>query len=272
MKKLILFLLGTLILLGCAGTKKTPPMDISTFTLFDTISFPGEIDKACYHPLSKTIYAMQLNAQQIIYWRNGKQQNAIGGMGNQASNFRSLADFAMAEDGNIFALDSATKEIKKFNREGKLIGSMELSYVQQPSKIALGSQHNIFVYDSAGAEVIAYDLLDEQELYRFGKFDLHRVDLLFANRDYVVAYDAQKKQSALFSSLGQFIVNEPGQLVYDGYNNAISLSSEALISKMSAAWLPMTPGVGMMSISRDVISIVVGNKVRLLKLDYAPVN
>jgi len=59
--------------------------------------------------------------------------------------------------------------------------------------------------------------------------------------------------------------------VYDAYNNAISLSSDALVSKMSAAWLPMTPGVGLMTISGDVVSIVVGNQVRLLKLDYAPV-
>jgi hypothetical protein len=40
---------------------------------------------------------------------------------------------------------------------------------------------------------------------------------------------------------------------------------------MSAAWLPMTPGVGLMTITKDVIAIVVANQVRLLKLDYAEV-
>jgi hypothetical protein len=271
MKKLFLLLLGALVLFGCSGTKKSPPMVISTFTLFETVSFTGDIDKAFYHTGSKTICAMQSNSQQIVYWRNGKQQNTIGGMGNQASNFRSLADFVMAEDGNLYALDAVAKVIKKFNADGKLLGSMELNYVQQPSKLALGSRQNIFVYDSAGAEIIAYDLLDQQELYRFGKFELNRVDLLFANRDYVIAYDSQKGQSALFSSLGQFIAHDTGQVVYDTYNNAISLTSEAMISKMSAAWLPMTPGVGLMTIMRDTIAIVVGNQVRLLKLDYAPV-
>jgi len=272
MRKLILLSLLIAILFGCSGTRKTPPMEISTFTLFDTISFNATIDKACYHPGSKTIYAMRTNSQEILFWRNGKQINAIGGMGNQATNFMSLTDFAMADDANVFALDSAAKVIKKFNPDGKLIGTMELGYVQQPTKLALGSRHNVFVYDSAGGEIIAYDLMDKQELYRFGKFELNRVDLLFANRDYVVAYDASQGKSALFSALGQFISSDTGQLVYDMYNNAISLSTEALVSKMSAAWLPMTPGLGLMSISRDVIAIVVANQVRLLKLDYAPVH
>lgn len=271
MKSILLISLLALVLFGCSGTSKTMPREISTFTLFNTISFSQTVDKAFYHPGTETVFAMQSSAQQIVFWRNSKQFNTIGGMGNQPANFRNLADFALAEDGSIFALDSVAKQIKKFNSDGKFLGSMELSYVQQPAFLALGTQNNIFIYDAASSEVIAYDLLDEQELYRFGKFEINRVDMLFANRDYVVAYDAQKGQSAMFSALGQFISHDGGQLVYDIYNNAISLTEEALISKMSAAWLPMTPGVGLMTITKDVIAIVVANQVRLLKLDYAEV-
>lgn len=271
MKNIILITFAVLILVGCAGTRKPAPMEISTFTLFDTVSFDKDIFKATYHPGTKTIFAMYHNSQEILFWRNGRQINAIGGMGNQPTNFLNLSDFAMANDSHIYALDSAAKVIKKFNADGKLLGTMELGYVQQPTKIALGNQQNIYVYDSASGEIIAYDLLDKQELYRFGKFDLNKVDILYANRDYVVAFDSVKGQSSLFSALGQFVSHDSGQLVYDAYNNAISLSSDALVSKMSAAWLPMIPGVGLMTISGDVVSIVVGNQVRLLKLDYAPV-
>ncbi|MCB5260830.1 MAG: hypothetical protein LHW48_10255 [Candidatus Cloacimonetes bacterium] len=266
MRKLSFLLL--LILLGCSASKKTPPMEISTFTLFDTISFSETIEKAHYHPSSKTLYSMQTGSQQIVLWRNGKQLNTIGGIGTQPTNFSSLADFTMAPDGSLYVLDSVAKEIKKFSSDGKLLGTMELQYVQQPNKLALGNQQNIFVYDSAGSEIVAYDLLDGNELYRFGKFELAKVDILFANKDYVVAFDKTSAESSLFSNLGQFISKDGGQLVYDMYNNAISLKTEALISKMSAAWLPMTSGIGLMTINQDTIAIVVGNQVRLLKIDY----
>ncbi|MDD2507309.1 MAG: hypothetical protein PHO85_02615 [Candidatus Cloacimonetes bacterium] len=269
MRKISFLLL--LVLLGCSASKKSLPREISTFTLFDTISFEETVQKAYYHPGTKTVYAMQTGSQEIVFWRNGKRQNAIGGLGNQATNFRSLADFTMSQDGSIFALDSVARVIKKFNPDGKLIGDMELSYVQQPTKLALGNSQNVFVYDAAGSEIIAYDLLEGAELYRFGKFELSTVHMLYANKDYVVAYDDTKGENTLFSSLGQMISKDSGQLVYDLYNNAIGLNDEALISKMSSAWLPMTGEVGLMTICGDTIAIVVGKQVRLLKLDYAEV-
>ncbi|MCB5249113.1 MAG: hypothetical protein WCY87_01460 [Candidatus Cloacimonadales bacterium] len=267
----IAFLLLLLTLLGCSASKKGLPMEISTFTLYETVSFEETVQKAYYHPGTKTLYALLAGNQEIEFWRDGKRQNTIGGMGSLSTNFRSLADFAMAQDGNIFVLDSVAKIVKKFNPDGKMIGEMELSYVQQPTKMALGNNQNIFIYDAAGSEIIAYDLLEGSELYRFGKFELSHVDMLYANKDYVVAYDNNKAENTLFSSLGQKIAVDSGQLVYDTYNNAIGLNNESLISKMSAAWLPMTGEMGLMTICGDTIAIVVGKQVRLLKLDYAEV-
>jgi len=246
-------------------------MEIATFSLFDTVSFPESISKAYYHPGSKAIYAMEENTHRILIWKGGKQVNAIGGMGSGNTSFMSLSDFAMGKDGSIYALDSSARVIKRFNADGKYINSIQLDYVQQPSKLALGTEQNVYVFDAASSEIIAYDILDSSELYRFGRFQLQRVDQLFANRDYVVAYNEINDESALFSSLGQHISNHTGQIVYDLYNNAISLSNEALVSKMSAAWLPLSGKAESVTISKDNLAIVVGRQVRLLKLDYAPV-
>lgn len=256
---------------GCASVKKTLPMDISSFTLFETVSFEENISKAFYHNQSKSLIAMEDKAHRILIIKDGKQQNAIGGLGSYESGFMNLADVALGKDGFIYALDSTKRQVKRFSLDGKKMVEIGLDYVQHPYKLALGSQHNLFVYDRAASEIIAYDLLDGSELYRFGRFQLDRVDHLFANKEYVVAYDKESDKSTIFYVLGQKSGEDAGQVVYDDFNNAISLSKEALVSKMSAAYLPMIGSLGIMTMDKDVLAIVVDNQVRLLKVDYAPV-
>jgi hypothetical protein len=272
MKRFFAFFAGVLVLLtACSSNKSSPPMEIDSFRLLQTVEFSQHISKAYYHPIAKAVYAMDPETHQILIRKDGKAANIIGGMGSGDSSFMTLADFTLNSDGSIYALDGSAQLIKRFNADGKFISSMELSYVQQPSKMALGTQQTVYIFDTATSEIVAFNLLDGSELFRFGRFVLQRVDQLFANRDYVVAYDKSKDQSLLFSSLGQHISNDTGQIVYDVYNNAISLTNEALVSKMSAAWLPLTGTARSMTIAKDTLVIVVDRQVRLLKLDYAPV-
>lgn len=256
---------------GCAASKKSPPLDIDAFTLFDTKTFEEPILKAHYHSASKSIFAHESKTHRILIFKDGKQTNAIGGLGSQSSNFQRLDDIAMGRDGSIYALDGGAREIKRFNPDGKYMGSLKPDYVLQPKKIALGADNNLFIYDASGGEIVVFDLLDSSELYRFGKFQLKGVDQLFASRDFLIAYDKERDASSMFSALGQYISDDNGQVVYDDYNNAISLSNEALVSKMSAAWLPLNGTPGFLTIYKDVLAIVVDNQVRLLKIDYAPV-
>jgi len=247
-------------------------MNISSFSLFDTYTYEEEIQKAYYDPGTKTVIAYVSANQQIHLWREGKRINTIGGMGMENTNFRNLADITIGPDAAIYALDSSAKNVKKFNTDGKHLATWELKGTMLPEKIAMGTEQNCYIYDSAATEIIAFNLLDGSELYRFGRFQVQKVDHLFANRDYVVAYDQSSKQSTQFSALGQLISNEEGQVVYDPYNNGISLSDTALLSKMSAAYLPMSTAPGIMTIGREVLAIVVDNsQVRLLKLDYEQV-
>ncbi|MCB5261387.1 MAG: 6-bladed beta-propeller [Candidatus Cloacimonetes bacterium] len=272
MKRTFLLLAASLILIGaCSSNKRIPPMEIATFCLFDTVTFEENISKAYYHPASKALYAMEETTHRILIWKGDKRINVIGGLGSGNTNFQSLSDFAMGSDGSIYALDAFAKVIKRFNGDGKFLNSIQLDYVQQPTKLALGTEQNVYVFDAASSEIVAYDLLDSSELYRFGRFQLQKVDQLFANRDYVVAYDEAQDKSTLFYSLGQQISDNTGQIVYDSYNNAISLSNEALVSTMSAAWLPLSGKAESMTIAKDILAIVVDRQVRLLKLDYVQV-
>jgi hypothetical protein len=160
------------------------------------------------------------------------------------------------------------KALKKFSSDGKFLSNLELKNAQQPQKLAIGTEQNLYVWDAGSTEIICYNMLDGSELFRFGRFQIDRVDLLCASRDYVVAYDQVSDSSMIFSSLGQLVSTEPGQSVYDMYNNAISITADALLSKMSAAYLPMLGAKGVMTISRDILAIAVGTELRLLKVEY----
>ncbi|MDD3536108.1 MAG: 6-bladed beta-propeller [Candidatus Cloacimonetes bacterium] len=270
MPKLLLFLLVLIVLVGgCASAPKLPPMHISSFSLFSSVSYEEDIAKAYYEPLSKTTAAFVPNSHQIHLWREGKRVNVVGGLGMGAGSFSALADISLGADGAIYALDSAAKNLKKFNLDGKLLANWSLPNVVQPQKIALGTEQNCYIWDAAAGEIIAYNLLDGSESFRFGRFQIKRVDQLFANRDYLVAYDGESDSSALFSSLGQFISYEAGQLLFDPYNNGIIISQDAIVSQMSAAFLPLNASTGLATIGKEVLVIVVDkHQVRLLKVDY----
>lgn len=272
MRNILLLMIALIILAACASNAKLPPMNISSFSLFNTFSYEENIAKAYYDLGSSTTFALVPGSHQIYLWREGKRVNVIGGMGMGNSNFQALSDITLGLDASVYALDSSAKNVKKFNADGKLQASWELKNSVQPAKIALGTEQNCYIWDSAASEIIAYNLLDGSELYRFGRFQIQKVDHLFANRDYVVTYNATEKSSAIFSSLGQFITESDGQVVYDPYNNGIALTDSALISKMSAAYLPMSSIPGIMTIGREVLAIVVDNRqVRLLKINYEQV-
>lgn len=272
MRKILLFVIIVVALAGCASSGKLPPMNISSFSLFNTFSYEENISKAFYDPGSQTTFAMVPSAHQIYLWREGKKVNVLGGIGMGNTKFRNLADITMGPDGSVYALDGNQKQVKKFNTDGKLLATWELKNSVQPAGIALGTEQNCYIWDSAASEIIAYNLLDGSELFRFGRFIVKRVDHLFANRDYVVVYDQQEKKSTVFSSLGQEIVKEDGQIVYDPYNNGISLSDTAMVSTMSAAYLPMNSVPGIMTIGQEVLAVVVDNRqVRLLKVNYEQV-
>lgn len=268
--KNILFMLFALILLAaCSSNAKLPPRNISSFSLFNTHSYEESISKAYYDPGSKTTYALVPANHQIHLWRDGKRVNVIGGMGMGNNNFQALADICLASDASVFALDGVGKKVKKFNSDGKLLATWELANTVQPALIALGTEQNCYIWDAAASEIIAYNLLDGSEMYRFGRFEIKRADQLFANRDYLVAYNATEKRSVVFSSLGQLVSESDGQVLYDPYNNGIGLTDTALISKMSAAYLPMSGIPGIMTIGRETLAIVVDNRqVRLMQINY----
>lgn len=264
---LILALIAT----ACSGPQRKAPMDIDVFNLVSSLSTDTSVQKALFHPQSGTVYAMSTASQQISIYRDSKRVNVVGGLGTGTANFRNLSDIALSMEGKLLALDSVAKSLKIFSDDGKAIGEMELKGCAQPVALAAGSDQNVYVYDAASAEIIVYSVLDGAELFRFGKFELPQVSQLGCNRDYVTAYDAVNDKSHIFTALGQFVKQEDGQTLYDDYNNGINLKDGLLLSQMSPASLSMGVNNGTLTLSGDILVLVFGQEIRMLKIGYTQV-
>jgi hypothetical protein len=210
---------------------------------------------------------MSTDWQQIHFFRDRKRVNTIGGMGLERSSFQRLSDIALDSEGNLLALDSLPRKIRRFSSDGMWTGEIEIKNSLQPELLAMAADQTLFVYDAMSGEIICYSPLDGEELYRFGKFQLYRVSNLSVSRNYVIAYSAIDGISHVFSVLGQFIGSKPGQVVYDEYDNEIILDKGVLRSGEILYHLGVLPSP-VLSNSMNALCVASGNKIIQLRPIY----
>ncbi|MDP2173352.1 MAG: hypothetical protein Q8M98_04370 [Candidatus Cloacimonadaceae bacterium] len=277
MKPAGLFVLIMAILLSaCATGRFSAGRDISSIAEIMTQDSPGNNDKALYEPRTGTLFVLQRETHEIHIYRENIRINSIGGLGFERINFQRLSDIALDSEGSLLVLDTMHRRIKKFTPEGKYISEIALSETQQPEYFCPGGEQNIFVYDAAMQEIICYSLFDASVLYRFGKFQLSRVSALSCGRDYIVAYCVSENDSQVFFTLGQFKQSQSGQLVYDSFNNPLSMeklkdtatySSLLRISETQTP-IPLMQSSGAMSLYREYLSIPFEGYVKVYQLRY----
>ncbi len=257
---------GILLLLSaCVSVPQSPPREIASFALHDVFPLDSPVDKAFYSERQNLLCTLSTKTQEVIIYKDKQRINVLGGL----ASFSYLSDLALGSDGDLWLLDSVARQVRKYNPEGKATGTLELKNCQQPTLLTLLGDQTIFVYDAAPAEIICYSALDGGELYRFGRFQLKQISSLSSNRDYLIAYGAADQQSRIFSTLGQWLRSEPGQTIFDSYNNAINLTDRTLKSSASAAYLPLTKATTNLGIERDLLILNQGSELLLLKISYA---
>ncbi len=262
----ILFLFLALLIAACTTNTRI-------FRPVETISFTGQIEtaepivKAMYSGRSNTVYAMAKDWQQIHFFRALKRINSIGGMGLDRTSFQKLSDISVDSDGSLLALDTIARKIRKFSPDGMWAGDMDIKASAQPELFARAGDQTLFVYDSLSGEVICFSPLDNAEQYRFGKFQLYRISNLSLSRNYVVAYSASDNSSHIYSRLGQYIGSEPGQIVYDDFDNSFILERQTLRSGNSVYSLPQMQRP-VLSLNLGVLCIATDTRIILLKPIY----
>lgn len=216
------------ILSGCASIEPGSRMSPVSLSLDNTLQLPFKAEKALLDQTSGTCYIQEQGRPFVYFYRNNVQINSIGGLGTDYSNFQKLADIALDPDGNLLALDSFAKRIRKYSPEGKWIADIELAKFNQPARFCSTPDGDFIIYDNATQELSRISGLDGSLVFTFGRFVVDSVSNITTGKDYIAVVNIAYDRTVLFSSLGQFVEEYQYQLVLDRYQNRYYYENGAL--------------------------------------------
>ncbi len=208
-----------IMLTGCAGISSGREVIPTRLELNGTLQLPFQPGKVLLDEITGTYFILEAGKPYLHFWRNGTSINTLGGFGSEKSNFQKLSDITLDPDGNLLALDSFARLVRKFTPDGKWIADTELADFSQPTKICATAGGDLIVYDDATQEFTKLSALDSKPLFSFGRFQVDSVSHISASRDYIASIDETGDQTVVFSALGQFLDEYKYQLVLDRFQN-----------------------------------------------------
>jgi WD40 repeat protein len=201
MKNLILIFLIILFAVSCAELniiKNYTPLE---FQLIQEIELEFTPEKCIYSNVDKTIFIWQKDTNLIHIFKNGMRINTVGGAGSERSNLSQLSDIALSPDGNLFALDSFQKKIKKYDRDGMYITSFDLQEFKEPVLLAVAVDETFYIYDDFLNEIIATRDFIENNWFNFGSQVIENPLGLSVTLDQIIIYEVDS--TIIFNTLGQ---------------------------------------------------------------------
>ena len=199
-----LFLLLILFLTSCSTIEMQSYRTPESIIVIQKIQTDFIPKKCLYSSISKTAFILEDESNIIHIYKNGKKINTIGGLGFTSLSFNKLADITLSPDGNLLALDSFQKKIKKFDIDGKLITEFNLNGFVEPTLFMVALDETYYIYDNASKEIIITRTFDESDWYTFGKFQLGNPSKINLGKNEITVYDEQKNVTIIFGILGQF--------------------------------------------------------------------
>ncbi len=233
-----LFLLIVL-LMGCSFLQDRPVSIPVGLTKPQQLDFEQSIRKCCYDTITRTLYIMPENDNAIHIFRDGKRINTIGKLGFDKSNFSRLDDIALAPDGKILALDSFSRKIKKFDKDGMWIADYDLSYLKEPTRFDVTDDEEMYIYDNFSKDITIVTSTREEERFTFGKFQFTRPQRITTNREYVWIYDAGDDTTLIYNAMGQHLEDVPGFMQLDRFNQKFTMLPNAIEQQSTGAKLAM---------------------------------
>ncbi|MBN2830639.1 MAG: 6-bladed beta-propeller [Candidatus Cloacimonetes bacterium] len=218
------FLLLLVFLSSCTVDRTVRSTPISSISLREEVSLTYSPSKICYENLYKTNYILDRTFNKIYIYENGVYKNVIGGIGTGRTNFQRLADISLAVDGGIFALDSAEKKIKKFDRNGQWITDWSLDSFKRPERFVVDNENNMYIFDFFGRTISFYNLLSSGIDFDFGRFAFSNIENINLIGDRLVIWDKQANQTLVYSTIGKEILTLTGRYTADRFGNYISLN------------------------------------------------
>ncbi len=248
----------SLIIYGCAGLQSSGRRPLERISLKQEYRSDIPVAKAVFNPYAASIYILNQQTRQVNIIRDARLTNTIGGMGFDRANVLRLTDISLGADGSLLVLDSAARSVKSFSPEGAYLSEIALDWIAQPELLCQNPDQTLYIYDSSGSEIICLSALDNQELFRFGKFQLQLITALSCSRDHVIAYSSVTGKSTVYSSLGQLIRVLDGYWISDNYRNVLKLTSNSgaqfsVISGSPETPEDWSPSTGRLPVSMDVM-------------------
>ena len=183
-----------------------------SFNLLFEIKLSHQIDKVAFlHP--NFVY---LNKENSVYiYEQGELINSFGSFGFSENNFNKIDDIKISPERNLLILDSIQKKIKKFDKFGKWIATVELQNVSEPKLFDISTDRTLYIYDKNRNEVIVTkDGIEE--MFSFGKFEFSnpvQFDMIAKN---IFVYDKELNKTLTFDKYGQFLQEYSGYVQSNG--------------------------------------------------------
>lgn len=205
------FLLPVIFLAACAEISFSEQFIPVKFETVLDLNINYQVQKCLYSSTKNTVFSWQKDTNLIHIYKHGKQINTIGGLGFEQNNFNKLSDICLAPDGSLLTLDSFSKQIKKFDSEGKFITAFEFEDLIEPTLFDISLDETFYVYDRSRNEIVVRNAYTAEE-FQFGDFQLKTPTDLTLKLDKILVYDHEHDSTVAFNSFGQFLWETKGYI------------------------------------------------------------
>lgn len=180
-------------------------------------------------------------------------------------------DISLIND-DIYLLDSEPNSIKRYNLNGELIGSHDLSQIPNPS-LMKGNQENIFIYDSAINKVFVlnfdYDIIHEISIKSIMP-DSRIVDMEVYQDKVFLSADAVEEDDAVIVS---YDLEGNEEIIVKNVNGYIGSLNGSLYMTNTLEYVKTNEGYGFQS-GKNMFTKIYPEKTDVLKFPnaYMPVD
>lgn len=266
MKNSILILLIILFTVGCAQfnvIKNYTPIEFQVIQEIELEFIPA---KCLYSNVDKTIFIWQKDTNLIHIFKNGIRMNTVGGTGSELSNLSQLSDIALSPDGNLLALDSFQKKIKKYDRDGKYITTFNLQEFKEPVLLDVAADETFYIYDDFLNEIIATRDFIENNWFVFGSQDIEKPLDLCVTLDQIIIFETNS--TIIYNTLGQ-MENRYNESYLVDKNQRYSVIGNLIQHKSSGKKFTTSTKIWQsFSINNGIIILTVENHILVGKFIY----
>ncbi len=201
----VLIILVVVLLTSCSSISYQIPNKPVKLDILHKLGINFKADKCVYSSSQNVLFVKEKDTNFIHIFKDGRQINKIGGIGFEKQQFNQLSDIALAPDGNLYTLDSASLKITKFDIEGKWIAKIDLNNFSEPTLFDVTINDQFYIYDSNKNEIFIFDPLKKNSDYSFGKFQLSKPTNLKVSKNQIIINNSHKNHTLIYDTLGKFI-------------------------------------------------------------------